>query len=169
MGNTIEKCLISDKKNSNTDILVNSHPQAKRPISRSSQKISNNSQTEQNRTQTFSPNLIQSPKVVTVQITDQGNKVKGFLSGKTIDEGIIEYTNGNHFKGAIWEGMAHGNGQMKYNNGNFYHGRFANDKREGDGVLRYANGNIYRGGFRNDLFDGEGYFKSYNGDIYKGM
>ena len=168
MGNVVEKCLSSDKQNANKDIVFGEYPDNKIRQSPLKNRKPNTTRFKKKMSQPFNSRIKQSPKIATIQITPSGNKVKGFLSGNTIDEGTIEYANGDIFTGAVWEGKAHGNGQMRYKNGDYYYGRFANDLREGDGVLTHANGQIYRGSFKKDLYDGEGYFKFYNGDVYKG-
>ena len=108
------------------------------------------------------------PKTKMKQTLDNGNIVCGFLTRMTIEDGTIDYVNGDKFEGAIWEGKAHGKGRIKYQNGDSYEGRFANDLKEGDGLYRFANGNIYRGTFKKDLFDGQGIFRFIQGNVYKG-
>ena len=108
------------------------------------------------------------PKTKMKQTLDNGNIICGYLTGMTIEDGTIDYINGDKFEGAIWEGKAHGKGKIKYKNGDQYQGRFANDLKEGDGIYKFKNGNIYQGTFKKGLFDGQGTFRFVTGNVYRG-
>ena len=58
-----------------------------------------------------------------------------------------------------------GYGIMNYNDGNLYKGNFKNDKREGKGILTYTNGDIYDGEWENDIQNGEGIYIFKTGEI----
>ena len=101
-------------------------------------------------------------------LTINRNKVIGVPVNGEIENGIIEYQNGDVYKGGIWKGKAHGKGAIAHIDGRNYQGRFANDMKEGEGILRFLNGNFYKGSFSKDQFDGKGVLCLSNDSIYHG-
>ena len=152
MGNQIKDCL-SDEKEVNKELIHINQKQKMKPIS------FNDSHSNSARS---------IPKIETKTSLQNGNKITGISNDGVIDEGSIEFVNGDIYTGGIWKGMAHGNGKMSYTNGDYYKGRFANNLREGKGVLKAQNGEFYEGTFKDDKFDGEGLYKFSNGNVYKG-
>ena len=156
MGNNLQNCLSSTKQEKlQVEVTGPEDADSKIPLGLDFQKKPRKE-------------LGRASQIEEVEVIRNGRKVTGVINEDSIDDGKIEFENGDLYSGAIWEGCAHGKGRMQYKNGDVYHGRFLKNQREGEGVLQFASGNLYRGTFKNNVFDGEGIFKFKNGNLYKG-
>jgi hypothetical protein len=89
-----------------------------------------------------------------------------FRNGTYSGKGVIEYCDGNWYKGDFLSGYRHGQGELKWN-GDHYVGGFAYDRYSGQGTLLYSNGNKYEGGFLEGYRHGFGKIE-WNGTTYTG-
>lgn len=92
--------------------------------------------------------------------------------------GIINFKNGDKYRGSFKDGRPCGFGNMKYNysipgqNGSeyeeaTYEGQLKSGKREGQGIMTWADGSTFNGIWKNDMRC-EGKMRFQNGNIYQG-
>ena len=96
------------------------------------------------------------------------NESKIIKKNTKIVNGLLFTDEGNYngyYKKINSKLIKEGYGIMNYNDGNIYKGNFKNDKREGKGILTYTNGDIYDGNWENDLQNGEGIYIFKSGEI----
>ncbi len=86
--------------------------------------------------------------------------------------GIMEYQNGDVYKGAWKYGEKHGFGKIIYRDGDvsagYYAGFWKNDIRHGRGELELPNLEKYKGYFENDMMQGRGKYELVDGSTYEG-
>ena len=71
--------------------------------------------------------------------------------------GIMQYSNGDVYKGELSSGKRHGKGTLKFLDGLTYEGEWKQDKMHGTGTLKYSDGNlIYKGGYKEGKWHGKG-------------
>jgi len=101
-----------------------------------------------------------------------GTTIEGtFSAGELQDDSVIvNYSNGDVYKGEFKNGEKHGVGKLICNNGDVYEGEFENGKKHGVGKLICNNGDVYDGKFENgkkhgvgSICNSEGYFIYLNG------
>ena len=98
------------------------------------------------------------------------NKFVGNWINDELNNGTIEYNNGNKYEGQLdYSEYPNGIGKMEYQNGDTYEGNFSNGMRYfGVYKVNESGLNIIDGVWNNEdeLLDAE--YKYYNGDIFKG-
>jgi len=91
-----------------------------------------------------------------------------FLGGNKIHK--IKYKDGSTYTGEVDEFyLPKGKGMMEYPNGDIYKGDWNDNKKNGKGEMQYKNGNKYKGTWKNDMKYGEGMMKYFNGQSYNGL
>jgi len=101
-----------------------------------------------------------------------------FTNGKLYHLGVINFKNGDKFRGSFKDGRPCGYGTMKYNyslpgsNGSefeeaSYEGFWKAGKREGQGTITWVDGSSFSGVWKNDMRQ-EGEMRFQNGNIYTG-
>ena len=110
--------------------------------------------------------------------SDFTNKHGSFINGKLFHLGIVNYFNGDKYKGNFKDGRPCGQGTMTYTyslpgssgvefeNGT-YEGMWKAGKREGQGVLTWADGSTFKGIWKNDNRH-KGTMRRPNGNTYIG-
>lgn len=92
--------------------------------------------------------------------------------------GVINFKNGDKFRGEFMDGRPCGQGTLKFNHSlqgvmgaefeeATYEGNFKAGKREGLGTMSWADGSVFTGLWKNDKRI-EGEMKMQNGNYYKG-
>jgi len=92
--------------------------------------------------------------------------------------GVINFKNGDKFRGSFKDGRPCGYGTMKYNyslpgsNGSefeeaTYEGRWKAGKREGEGTITWVDGSKFTGIWKNDMRH-KGEMRFQNGSVYQG-
>lgn len=89
-------------------------------------------------------------------------------SGAMTGEGVIEWTNGERYEGAMVAGKKQGKGIFTWRDGQRYDGEWADDMINGFGILQYTNGDRYEGSFKAGEPHGTGTYTLRNGDVYIG-
>ncbi len=83
-------------------------------------------------------------------------------------ETLIEYENGDYYRGSVVDGLREGHGVYHFATGEQYTGGFHQNGYEGYGVLDAGNGVIYKGLWKDDKRCGYGEQTYKNGDVYRG-
>ena len=91
----------------------------------------------------------------------------------SINQGIIEFADGQIYQGEILNYRRHGIGQATWmagsrRVGDNYFGEYKNGSRNGNGRYTWANGDVYVGDFVDDYCNGKGRMVFANGDVYDG-
>jgi hypothetical protein len=81
---------------------------------------------------------------------------------------ILDYSNGERYKGEIYEGLRNGFGTYFYQNGERFEGNWFKNMKHGRGTFFYKNGEVYEGMWHNNKKEGVGTYYYNNGDRYYG-
>jgi hypothetical protein len=95
-----------------------------------------------------------------------GNKNSNNLQ-KT-NQAILDYSNGEKYRGEIVDGLRNGFGTYFYQNGERYEGDWLKNVKQGRGTFFYKNGGVYEGFWNNNKREGVGTYYNNNGDRYYG-
>lgn len=96
-----------------------------------------------------------------------GNRFEGIWKGGKLQNGLLNYQNGDRYQGNFYNNERHGLGLYFYQSGNRYEGVFSNgDKVEG--TFHYNNGNRYIGQFSDNMRNGLGTMYTNDGKTYNG-
>jgi hypothetical protein len=87
---------------------------------------------------------------------------------KAGNHAILDYSNGERYRGEIYDGMRHGFGTYYYLNGERYEGIWYKNMKHGRGTFFYKNGEVYEGFWHNNRKEGVGTYYHANGDRYYG-
>lgn len=88
--------------------------------------------------------------------------------GERTGEGMLEWPNGDVYRGDFWNGLRHGHGTLSFGDGSDYVGDWACNLFDGQGTRRYANGDLYIGQWRQGQRCGQGRLYFGNGDLHIG-
>ena len=98
-------------------------------------------------------------------VDDNGEPMTGrlyFSSGGTaevnMEEGKVEYSNGDVYTGALSDMLKNGSGTITFASGDSYTGDFLNDTLTGSGEFKYANGDVYTGAIADGKRQGYGVY-----------
>lgn len=73
------------------------------------------------------------------------------------DEGEVQFSNGDVYRGDLSQGVCQGLGEIWYKNGDYYEGAFENGKRHGKGAHQFhKSGDLYWGDWQDDQITGFG-------------
>lgn len=90
------------------------------------------------------------------------------IDSKMSGEGVVEWGNGDHFRGTLVNGLRHGKGRFTWKNGQWYEGDWKNDQATGHGTIAFTNGNRYEGSVVAGVPQGQGMVLFPSGDRYTG-
>jgi tRNA A-37 threonylcarbamoyl transferase component Bud32 len=85
-----------------------------------------------------------------------------------VNHAILDYSNGERYKGEIFEGLRNGFGIYFYANGERFEGNWFKNMKHGRGTFFYKNGEVYEGMWHNNKREGVGTYYYNNGDRYYG-
>ncbi len=106
----------------------------------------------------------------TIKLAEKNIRKNGvaFFGGNKIHK--IKYKDGSTYTGEVDEFyLPKGKGIMEYPNGDIYKGDWNDNKKDGKGEMLYKNGNKYKGAWKNNMKHGEGFMKYSNGQTYNGF
>ncbi|KAK9833748.1 hypothetical protein WJX74_004831 [Apatococcus lobatus] len=86
----------------------------------------------------------------------------------SLQQGKLQYKNGDFYKGDILEDLRHGNGTHTCSNGDHYTGSWRMDKRDGHGQATFVSGLEYEGAWMDDKTHGYGRARYQDGSTYEG-
>ena len=94
--------------------------------------------------------------ILTIVLYGCGNNSGSGISGHDrYRKGTITFANGDHYRGELKNGVAHGYGIYTWTNGNKYIGHFRDGKADGMGSLYLPDGLVLRSGkWRNGKYIG---------------
>jgi hypothetical protein len=84
------------------------------------------------------------------------------------NQAILDYSNGEKYRGEIVDGLRNGFGTYFYHNGERYEGNWFKNVKLGRGTFFYKNGGVYEGFWNNNKREGVGTYYNNNGDRYYG-
>jgi len=93
-----------------------------------------------------------------------GDKKGGLFDG----EGILEWKNGDYYKGQFREGMYNGFGKLS-TKAFVFEGYFKEGLFHGEGKLTFSNGTVYQGEFKENLYHGKGSVLDPQGSNFVGL
>ena len=85
-----------------------------------------------------------------------------------INQAILDYSNGEKYRGEIYDGQRNGFGTYFYQNGERYEGNWFKNVKHGRGTFFYRNGSVYEGFWNNNKREGVGTYYYNNSDRYYG-
>ncbi|PXX48634.1 hypothetical protein [Aquitalea magnusonii] len=88
--------------------------------------------------------------------------------GKVTGSGVIEFPDGDIYRGRIIQGMRSGKGRLEWKNGQIYDGDWVDDHATGVGAILFRNGNRYQGDVVDGAPQGQGQLDLSSGDRYVG-
>eukprot|EP00927_Polykrikos_kofoidii_P077599 TRINITY_DN74536_c0_g1_i1.p1 TRINITY_DN74536_c0_g1~~TRINITY_DN74536_c0_g1_i1.p1 ORF type:complete len:748 (-),score=73.78 TRINITY_DN74536_c0_g1_i1:120-2363(-) len=103
------------------------------------------------------------------KVFSNGNSYRGLLfEGRMHGEGHYAWSDGAEYTGEFREGFMWGQGEKRWPNGRRYVGAWVRDMMWGDGKMTWPSGETFVGKFRKGIFHGQGTRVWPGGDWYEG-
>lgn len=90
----------------------------------------------------------------------------GYFKDGVINQGVMEWSNGNRYAGRLNRHGPNGLGKVTYANGDQYLGEFKNNKMDGSGQYQKQNGSLYLGNLQDNKKHGKGKFQFSDHPLY---